>query len=101
MLKLHLLLTFFARYEISKPKTLSEYKLCLNDGILDSGINSFQVTFFFRKNYTFLTYELYNIKFQFLNVKCGRPIMSQMCSIGFKSGLLAGHGGVVIDSSRK
>jgi hypothetical protein len=45
-----------------------EYKLCLNDGILDSGINSFQVTFFFRKNYTFLTYELYNIKFQFLNV---------------------------------
>ena len=50
--------------------TLSEYKLCLNDGILDSGINSFQVTFFFRKNDTFLTYELYNIKFQFLNVKC-------------------------------
>jgi hypothetical protein len=29
--------------------TLSEYKLCLNDGILDSGINSFQVTFFFAK----------------------------------------------------
>ena len=25
---------------------------------------------FFRKNNTFLTYELYNIKFQFLNVKC-------------------------------
>ena len=25
--------------------TLSEYKLCLNDGILDSGINSYQVTF--------------------------------------------------------
>jgi hypothetical protein len=50
--------------------TLSEYKLCLHDGIFDSGINSFQVTFFFRKNDTFLTYGLYNIKFQFLNVKC-------------------------------
>jgi hypothetical protein len=25
---------------------------------------------FFRQSYTFLTYELYNIKFQFLNVKC-------------------------------
>jgi hypothetical protein len=48
--------------------TLSEYKLCLNDGILDSGINNFQVTFFFRKYDTFLTYELYNIKIQFLNV---------------------------------
>ena len=46
--------------------TLSEYKLCLNDG----GINSFQVTFFFRKNDTFLTYELYNIKFPFVNLKC-------------------------------
>jgi hypothetical protein len=30
-----------------------------------------------------------------------RPIMSQMCSIRFKSGLLAGHGSVVIDSPRK
>jgi hypothetical protein len=49
--------------------TLFKYKLCLNNGILDSGIISFQVTFF-RKKYTFLTYELYNIKFQFLNVKC-------------------------------
>jgi hypothetical protein len=29
------------------------------------------------------------------------PIMSQMCSVGFKSGLLLGHGSVVIDSSRK
>jgi hypothetical protein len=27
--------------------TLSEYKLCLNDGILNGGINSFQVIFFF------------------------------------------------------
>jgi hypothetical protein len=42
--------------------TLSKYKLCLNDGILESGINSFQVTF---------------------------------------SVLLAGHGSVAIDSSRK
>jgi len=49
--------------------TLSEYKLCLNDGILDGGINSFQVTFF-RKNNTFLTYELCKIKFQFVNLKC-------------------------------
>ena len=48
--------------------TLSEYKLRLNDGILDSGINNFQVTFFFRKYDTFLTYEWYNIKVQFLNV---------------------------------
>jgi hypothetical protein len=29
--------------------TLSEYKLCLHDGIFYSGINSFQVTFFFAK----------------------------------------------------
>jgi hypothetical protein len=48
--------------------TLFEHKMCLNDRILDSGINSFQVKFFFRKNDTFLTYELYYIKFQFLNV---------------------------------
>ena len=33
--------------------TLSEYKLCLNDGILDSGINSFQVTFFSQKLHIF------------------------------------------------
>jgi hypothetical protein len=48
--------------------TLFEHKMCLNDRILDSGINSFQVKFVFRKNDTFLTYELYYIKFQFLNV---------------------------------
>ena len=29
--------------------TLSECKLCLNDGILESGINNFQVTFFSQK----------------------------------------------------
>jgi hypothetical protein len=42
--------------------TLFEYKLCLNDGILDSGINSFQVTFFLQV--TFLTYNCtFNLKF--------------------------------------
>ena len=30
-----------------------------------------------------------------------RPIMSQICSVGFKSGFLACHGSVVIDSSHK
>jgi hypothetical protein len=44
--------------EFQSLMTLSEYKLCLNDGILDSGINNFQVTFFFRKYDTFLTYSV-------------------------------------------
>ena len=44
---------------------LSEYKLCLNDGILDSGINSFQVTFFFRKNDTFLNLNCTTLSFNF------------------------------------
>jgi hypothetical protein len=42
----------YTHYQLFSPDmkfqclmTLSEYKLCLNDGILDSGINSYQVTF--------------------------------------------------------
>ena len=66
----------YTHYQLFSPDvkfqslmTLSEYKLCLHDGILDSGIK-FSSHIFFRKNDTFLTYGLYNIKFQFLNVKC-------------------------------
>jgi hypothetical protein len=42
-------LLFSPDMKFQSVMTLSEYKLCLNEGILDSGINSFQVTFFFAK----------------------------------------------------
>ena len=62
--------SFSPDMKLQSLMSLPEYKLCLHEGILDSRINSFQVNFFSRKNDTFLTYGLYNIKFQFLNVKC-------------------------------
>ena len=61
-----LITNFFRLKWNSSQMNLSEYKLCLNDGILDSRINSFQETFFSQKWHilTFYEfYELYNIKF--------------------------------------
>jgi hypothetical protein len=47
--KLHSILTFFAWYEISKSNDPVQVQIVFKWWNLDSGINSFQVTFFFAK----------------------------------------------------